>query len=120
MTVAVDGLKSKGGFPSGQRGQTVNLMALPSQVRILYPPCESWIVCGLFSGCKAFLIKLIHPVLQGAIGSLYLVVFVGDLKASVAQLAEQLICNQQVVGSSPSASFAADGSLNKQSMVSPL
>ena len=27
-----------------------------------------------------------------------------DLGASVAQLAEQLICNQQVVGSSPSAS----------------
>ena len=26
------------GFPSGQRGQTVNLVALPSQVRILYPP----------------------------------------------------------------------------------
>src|SRR5690349_68121 len=30
----------KGGFPSGQRGQTVNLMALPSQVRILYPPVQ--------------------------------------------------------------------------------
>ena len=27
-----------GGFPSGQRGQTVNLMATPSQVRILSPP----------------------------------------------------------------------------------
>ena len=30
--------QSTGGFPSGQRGQTVNLMALPSQVRILFPP----------------------------------------------------------------------------------
>ena len=29
---------SPGGFPSGQRGQTVNLMAMPSQVRILHPP----------------------------------------------------------------------------------
>ena len=28
----------EGGFPSGQRGQTVNLMAKPSQVRILHPP----------------------------------------------------------------------------------
>ena len=28
----------QGGFPSGQRGQTVNLMATPSQVRILFPP----------------------------------------------------------------------------------
>ena len=27
-----------GEFPSGQRGQTVNLMVLPSQVRILLPP----------------------------------------------------------------------------------
>ena len=30
-----------GGFPSGQRGQTVNLMAQPSQVRILHPPFMS-------------------------------------------------------------------------------
>ena len=27
-----------GGFPSGQRGQTVNLLALPSVVRIHHPP----------------------------------------------------------------------------------
>ena len=26
------------GFPSGQRGQTVNLLVLPSEVRILPPP----------------------------------------------------------------------------------
>lgn len=30
--------RSRGEFPSGQRGQTVNLMAQPSQVRILLPP----------------------------------------------------------------------------------
>src|SRR5690349_12145146 len=30
-----------GGYPSGQRGQTVNLVALPSQVRILLHPCRS-------------------------------------------------------------------------------
>ena len=29
------------GYPSGQRGQTVNLMAMPSQVRILFPPPPS-------------------------------------------------------------------------------
>ena len=34
------GARIEGGFPSGQRGQTVNLMALPSQVRILYPPID--------------------------------------------------------------------------------
>ena len=31
----------QGGFPSGQRGQTVNLMAMPSQVRILHPPLST-------------------------------------------------------------------------------
>jgi hypothetical protein len=48
------------------------------------------------------------PILHEWISSLYLVVFVGGL-ASVAQLAEQLICNQQVVGSSPSASSERGG-----------
>jgi hypothetical protein len=44
-------------------------------------------------------------VLHDGRGSLYLLVFGGgSLQASVAQPAEQLICNQQVVGSSPSAS----------------
>ena len=30
-----------GGFPSGQRGQTVNLLAMPSKVRILLRPFDS-------------------------------------------------------------------------------
>ena len=57
------------GFPSGQRGQTVNLLATPSKVRIL-----------------------LHPLANMAC-------------ADVAQLAEQLICNQQVVGSTPTVGF---------------
>ena len=36
--VPMGGVRYPGGFPSGQRGQTVNLMALPSQVRILLRP----------------------------------------------------------------------------------
>ena len=32
------GLDSREGYPSGQRGQTVNLLAKPSKVRILLPP----------------------------------------------------------------------------------
>jgi hypothetical protein len=32
--------KISGGYPSGQRGQTVNLVAMPSQVRILLHPCR--------------------------------------------------------------------------------
>ena len=31
-------LSHMGGFPSGQRGQTVNLLAMPSKVRILLRP----------------------------------------------------------------------------------
>ena len=33
--------RNPGGYPSGQRGQTVNLVALPSQVRILLHPCRA-------------------------------------------------------------------------------
>ena len=36
-----------GGFPSGQRGQTVNLLAMPSKVRILLRPLPKG-----FSFCK--------------------------------------------------------------------
>ena len=35
-------LRFSEGFPSGQRGQTVNLLAQPSEVRILPPPPVDW------------------------------------------------------------------------------
>src|SRR6516165_8892057 len=35
-------LLSAEGYPSGQRGQTVNLLAMPSKVRILPPPPIEW------------------------------------------------------------------------------
>ena len=57
------------GFPSGQRGQTVNLLQVASVVRIH-----------------------LHPLAERRC-------------ADVAQLAEQLICNQQVIGSSPIIGF---------------
>ena len=66
------------GFPSGQRGQTVNLLATPSKVRIL-----------------------LHPL-----------VFLWTMYADVAQLAEQLICNQQVIGSSPIIGLASEEAIN--------
>ena len=59
------------GFPSGQRGQTVNLLQVASVVRIHLHPL---------------------PILN-------------RVYADVAQLAEQLICNQQVIGSSPIIGF---------------
>ena len=69
------------GFPSGQRGQTVNLLATPSKVRILLHPLE----------------KNQRFANQNQFGSVSSVIRL----AVVAQLAEQLICNQQVTGSSP-------------------
>ena len=41
------------GFPSGQRGQTVNLLAQPSEVQILPPPPDSpcqWHQSACFAG----------------------------------------------------------------------
>ena len=62
------------GFPSGQRGQTVNLLQVASVVRIH-----------------------LHPLAERRC-------------ADVAQLAEQLICNQQVIGSSPIIGLQDSGS----------
>ena len=62
------------GFPSGQRGQTVNLLQIASVVRIHLHPLKLIFTC-----------------------------------ADVAQLAEQLICNQQVIGSSPIIGFVPLG-----------
>ena len=61
LTVVVDysrmaGLDFLEGYPSGQRGQTVNLLAQPSEVRILPPPPEQfcfddlyWYIFGMLS-----------------------------------------------------------------------
>ena len=40
------------GFPSGQRGQTVNLLAPPSKVRILLPPLSRSGGTGRRAGLK--------------------------------------------------------------------
>ena len=69
------------GFPSGQRGQTVNLLQVASVVRIHLHPL---------------------PIL---IGQQYSWFRSAVKYADVAQLAEQLICNQQVIGSSPIIGF---------------
>ena len=36
-----------GGYRSGQTGQTVNLLAMPSQVRILHPPLFLMLAVGV-------------------------------------------------------------------------
>ena len=45
-------LLNKDGFPSGQRGQTVNLLAPPSKVRILLPPLSRSGGTGRRAGLK--------------------------------------------------------------------
>ena len=55
------GVLFRGEYPSGQRGQTVNLVAQPSQVRILLPP----IIEG--SGDSAF-IAVSRRFLRGVAG----------------------------------------------------
>ena len=79
-----------GGFPSGQRGQTVNLLHLASVVRIHHHPFAGW------SSLEAR--RAHNPEVDGSNP-------LGVTNADVAQLAEQLICNQQVIGSSPIIGF---------------
>ena len=80
------------GFPSGQRGQTVNLLATPSKVRILLHPLMLNDLCMITGLLKPKRFKS----------------FSIQFYADVAQLAEQLICNQQVIGSSPIIGFVSD------------
>ena len=79
-------------YSSGQRGQTVNLLPAASGVRIPPLPLNTRLAPSS-SG-------LGHRPFTAGTG---VRVPVGSL-ATVAQLAEQLICNQQVVGSSPTGS----------------
>ena len=84
------------GFPSGQRGQTVNLLSTTSVVRIHPHPFE-----GVLAQLGEHL-----PYKQGVTGSSPVgPIFYRSGFADVAQLAEQLICNQQVIGSSPIIGF---------------
>ena len=46
-------LLSAEGYPSGQRGQTVNLLAMPSKVRILPPPPLEWRGQARKGGCSS-------------------------------------------------------------------
>ena len=86
------------GFPSGQRGQTVNLLQVASVVRIHLHPFNMpmWLNS----------LRLTTSIAGRALITNQLL---GDKYADVAQLAEQLICNQQVIGSSPIIGFVPEG-----------
>ena len=84
-------------FPSGQRGRTVNPLSQTSKVRILLSPPEKCAGIAQLARAAAF----------QAAGCGFETRFplqMNEIEAGVAQLVEQLICNQQVTGSSPVAS----------------
>ena len=82
-----------GEFPSGQRGQTVNLLALPSKVRILLRPFYNNI-----AGWSSLEARRAHnPKVVGSNPA------PATLKyyAQIAQLVEQRTENPRVTGSIP-------------------
>ena len=60
-----------GGFPSGQRGQTVNLLAVPSEVRILLPPFVKTCVNSIAQMADTSLVSLFSPIEKSAVRILY-------------------------------------------------
>ena len=78
------------GFPRGQRGQTVNLLALPSKVRILLRPFYNNI-----AGWSSLEARRAHnPKVVGSNPA-------PAIYAQIAQLVEQRTENPRVTGSIP-------------------
>ncbi len=77
-------------FPSGQRGQTVNLLAMPSEVRILPSPPDEW--------NQDFFEKVRHSLIHILSGQKH---FQGLYDAGVAQLVEHQPSKLRVAGSIP-------------------
>ena len=89
-----------GGFPSGQRGQTVNLLAMPSKVRILLRPVSREAVCHIDlifdAGWSSLEARRAHnPKVIGS-NPVPAIIF-----APIAQLVEQRTENPRVAGSIP-------------------
>ncbi len=93
------------GFPSGQREQTVNLSAKPSEVRILPPPPALYSMVPDVAGI-AQLVE--HQPSKLRVASSSLVsrsrAFVGEVVcvgAHVAQSVERILGKDEVTGSNP-------------------
>ena len=108
--------RKTGRFPSGQRGQTVNLLAMPSQVRILLSPGD-WKeahgrgmqgkACGRSLKVKPWPSK---PVMRVRFPSAAFQCTTELMErrvrnAGVAQSVEHLLGKDEVMGSSPIASL---------------
>ena len=83
-----------GGFPSGQRGQTVNLLQLASVVRIHLPPLKK-LKIDIIAGWSSLEARRAHN--PKVIGSNP----VPATHAQIAQLVEQRTENPRVAGSIP-------------------
>ena len=86
---------NKGEFPSGQRGQTVNLLRFASMVRIRPPPPFKNLILLLWKHSSAGRASALQ-----AEGHRFDPCCFHQIRF-IGSMAEQLICNQQVAGSSP-------------------
>ena len=97
------------GFPSGQRGQTVNLLSTTSKVRILLHPffMRNHEQLNIVAGWSSSVARRAHnPKVVGsnpAPATLFLFtdLFVAKKYAQIAQLVEQRTENPRVTGSIP-------------------
>ena len=97
--IGYDLLDQMGGFPSGQRGQTVNLLAMPSMVRIHLRPMPKgcWPEAILDAGWSSLEARRAHnPKVTGSNPVPAIFYF-----APIAQLVEQRTENPRVAGSIP-------------------
>ena len=89
------------GFPSGQREQTVNLSAEPSEVRILPPPPPVILSRSCLSAGIAQLVEHQPSKLRVASSSLVSRSRIFVQHAHVAQVVERILGKDEVTGSNP-------------------
>ena len=89
------------GFPSGQREQTVNLSAEPSEVRILPPPPSISLFRSCLSAGIAQLVEHQPSKLRVASSSLVSRSRCLVKNAHVAQVVERILGKDEVTGSNP-------------------
>ena len=89
------------GFPSGQREQTVNLSATPSEVQILPPP--PYIMCGPFGSALYFILanSVLGYILYGRSDHCNSTIPNRLIEAGIAQLVEHQPSKLRVAGSRP-------------------
>ena len=90
-----------GRYSSGQRGQTVNLLALPSQVRILPPPPEilAFMTRKQYKCHRSERSRIFHCIFNKNL-SFFDPEFM-NIYAHIAQSVEHFLGKEEVTGSNP-------------------